>query len=205
MRLIHPDSKVAKRMISSPAFQRRLRRPVTVDFHYDIPYLAGYSKNARVVFFDRHLRHILVYKGRVYDTTKYIKLHEVGEKAFIDLYKLPYAVAHHLVTWAIEYPAVVADGLPWDVYDKFLKSQIKEAYDARIKMVPKQLDLTPYKDEHQKILIKKMKKEEKPINKPLTQSSNKSSIVASTAKEAVVREAAEIPFTRIAGEEHNGN
>jgi hypothetical protein len=148
-------------MLTSPAFKRRMNLPYNFDRRWDIPYLCGYSKNARKVFLDKHLRYMMTFKGRVYDLRKYLSLHERGEKALEDIYRLPYAVAHHLVTWGIEYPAVVRDGLSWEAYDKFLKPQIKYADHASIRNVPEDLDLKPYTDEHAKLLLKKMKKNDK--------------------------------------------
>ena len=41
-------------MLNDKRFQREMDQKYTVDKKHDVPYLAGYSKNDRVIYFDRH-------------------------------------------------------------------------------------------------------------------------------------------------------
>jgi hypothetical protein len=163
MRLLKIDSPQVKKYLNNAAFLSRMRQPVKVSDKYDIPYLAGYSKDGETVYFDRHLKKFWRYKGRTLDVRKFIILHEIGEKALIDLFGLHYQVAHHIVTWGVEFPAVKAAGVDWNDYSKFLAPQIKSDLSEKIKIVPSDLDLTPYSNEGQKKLEVKMEKKMSPV------------------------------------------
>ena len=49
-----------------------------------------------------------------------------------------------------------AAGINWRDYDRFTKSHEKAIFDERLKRVPRDLDLTPYSDEHDFDLLKRM-------------------------------------------------
>ena len=48
----------------------------------------------------------------------------------------------------IEQAAVRASGIRWHDYNQFTKSHEKKIDEEFLKRVPRSLDLTPYKDEH---------------------------------------------------------
>ena|SRR5215204_7005121 len=134
------------------ALRKRLRR---VDRSHDIPYLAGYSRDGRTVFIDRHMpRSFLVGKRRV-RTDRFLITHEVVEKALLDQLRLHYLHAHQIAL-RTEQAAVRAAGVNWRDYDRFTKSNEKAIADERLKRVPRDLDLTPYRDEHDFDLLKRM-------------------------------------------------
>jgi len=54
---------------------------VRLDFSYEIPYLAGYSKDGSVIYIDRRLNpHLLLSDGRTMNIILYIVIHEFFEK-----------------------------------------------------------------------------------------------------------------------------
>lgn len=93
---------------------------------------------------------------RVIKTDRFIILHETIEKILIDKLKLQYQFAHQ-VALLVEQSAVRADKISWKAYDRFMQMYIKNIGDETLKNVPKNLDIKPYRDEHDKILIKRMK------------------------------------------------
>lgn len=130
---------------------------VYVDRTYDIPYLAGYSKDASVLYIDKTMPK--TYKdgnGKSHDIDRFLIIHEAVEKSIIDTWKLDYKMAHQMAL-RIEEAAVKAAGLDWKEYDSFMQKWIKKADSKEIKKVPANLDLTPYEDEKDLSLIKKMK------------------------------------------------
>ena len=50
-----------------------------------------------------------------------------------------------------------ADGIQWRSYDKSMQKYIKQIGDERLERVPKDLDLKPYRDEHDHDLLARMK------------------------------------------------
>ena len=149
MKLPLVASPIVRRLYFNQEFIKRISRPVRLDFGWSIPYLAGYARSGRTVYFDRDLKRYF----RGIDVTDFLLVHEVTEKALIDLFGMPYQKAHHIATH-FEAMAVRQHGLNWWSYIKFLKPQIKAADHKKITKVPKDLDLTPYKDEHEVKILK---------------------------------------------------
>ena len=54
----------------------------------------------------------------------------------------------HQVALRTEQAAVRAAGIAWRDYNRFTKSNEKKIGDERLVCVPRNLDLTPYRDEH---------------------------------------------------------
>ena|SRR5580765_777033 len=162
-RLIPVYSPVAKRIFNDPRFVKRINGLVRVNHSYNIPYLAGYSKDGKTVYFDSdYWKHrFLNYYGKKFDTSKFILFHEVGEKAIEDIFHSKYQIAHHIITH-FELKAVDLAGLPSARYSAFLRPMIKKADHESITRVPWNLDLKPYQDEKDlKILRKLLDKENK--------------------------------------------
>lgn len=130
---------------------------VKLDRRYDIPYLAGYSKNGKIMFIDRHMPRIFNWRGRKIHTDRYLILHEAVEKTLIDELGLHYQLAHQIALRA-EQAAVRADKISWTAYDRFMQKYIKEIGDERLTKVPANLDTKPYRDEHDQLLLKRMKR-----------------------------------------------
>ncbi len=170
MKFIKVGSPLLRKLLKNPKFLKRIQEPVKLNFKFDIPYLSGYSKNGKTIYFDRHLKRYWKYKGRVVDVTDFLLVHEFVEKALLDLFKLHYQKAHHIATH-IESLACRQHGINWWAYTKFLKPQIKTAEHEKITKVPKDLDLEPYKDEKEKRILAGIQKAGKKINESLTSES----------------------------------
>lgn len=145
-----------QRILKDGRFLSRLEKPVRIDCKHEIPYVAGYSKNGRTVYFDRDYHPFFNWKGKIIDTRDYILIHEVSEKAIIDLYGLRYQAAHHIATH-IEAKVVAEHGINWWSYTRFIHPQIKHIYHEKVRDVPKDLDLTPYIDEDERKVLDALK------------------------------------------------
>ena len=125
---------------------RALRKRVrNVDHSFDIPYIAGYSKDGNTVYIDRHLpRSFRSWTSRIY-VTPYLVAHEIVEKALLDELDLHYLHAHQIAIRA-ERAAVEAAGISWSTYEGFMKKHEKAIEKEKLRRVPRDLDLTPYRD-----------------------------------------------------------
>ena len=127
-----------------------------LDRKHDIPYLAGYSRDGRTIFIDKDLPKSFVTRGgKRVAVDRYLILHEAVEKSLLDDLGLVYQHAHQIALRA-EQAAVKAAGVPWAEYDRFMAKYIKEADDA-IDRLPPDLDIKPYRDEHDVQLLKRMR------------------------------------------------
>jgi hypothetical protein len=152
-------SHIPEWYVSSFMMQRTLdevvRRVKKLDRLHDVPYLAGYSKDGRTIYIDRHMPKSFIYRGRRIGTDKFLILHEAVEKALIDRLGLNYLHAHQIATRA-EQAAVRATGISWHAYDRFMQANVKRIGDERLEKVPADLDLKPYRDEHDDGLVRQM-------------------------------------------------
>jgi hypothetical protein len=73
--------------------------------------------------------------------------------------------AHQIATRAEE-AAVRAAGVEWRDYDRFMQKYVKHIGDERLTKVPKDLDLKPYRDEHDDDLLMRMLKSVRAGNCP---------------------------------------
>lgn len=118
--------------------------PPVIDTKHNIPYLAGYSKNSRIVYIDNRLPEFFKQRnGKIVHVWKYISIHEELEKDLIDKQGMTYHEAHEIAT-AAEKTALVHAGYDWGEYERFLAPYIKMC-DKECKNVPEDLDLTPYR------------------------------------------------------------
>jgi hypothetical protein len=125
---------------------RALHRRVKLDHEHDIPYIAGYSKDGKTIYIDRHLPGTFVWKGQAHRVSPFLLTHEKIEKALLDEIGLHYLHAHQIALRA-ERDAVRGAGISWRAYQGFMKRHEKQIADERIVKVPRDLDLTPYRDE----------------------------------------------------------
>jgi hypothetical protein len=155
----HRKLKIPEWYVSSLMMDRALdavvRRAKTLDRKHDIPYLAGYSRDGKTIYIDRHMPATFRYAGRDINTDRYLILHEEVEKTLIDQLGLHYLHAHQIATRA-EQAAVRAAGIRWRDYDRFMQKYVKTIGDERLTKVPADLDLKPYRDEHDDDLVKRM-------------------------------------------------
>jgi hypothetical protein len=132
-----------------------VRRARTIDRNHDVPYLAGYSNDGKTIYIDRHMPQLWKYRGRDIDTDRYLILHEEVEKTLIDQLDLHYLHAHQIATRA-EQAAIRAAGISWRDYDQYMQKYVKKIGDERLTRVPSDLDLKPYRDEHDNDLLGRM-------------------------------------------------
>ena len=155
----HKKLKMPEWFVSSLMMDRALdavvRRVKNLDRKHDIPYLAGYSTDGKVIYIDRHMPRMMRYEGRDVDTDRYLILHEEVEKTLIDQLNLHYLHAHQIASRA-EQAAVRAAGISWSAYDDFMHKNVKHIGDERLTKVPADLDLKPYRDEHDYDLVQRM-------------------------------------------------
>jgi hypothetical protein len=155
----HKKLKLPEWYVSSLMMDRALdaivRRVKKLDRSHDIPYLAGYSRDGRTIYIDRHMPRSFRNGGRQIETDRYLILHEEVEKTLIDQLGLHYLHAHQIATRA-EQAAVRAAGVIWRDYDRFMQEYVKRIGDERLTEVPADLDLKPYRDEHDLDLLRRM-------------------------------------------------
>jgi hypothetical protein len=166
-RLRLPDTYVSSLMLDR-ALNAIARRVGAIDRAHDIPYLAGYSTDGKRIYIDRHLPRSFLYKGRKIEVDRYLLLHEEVEKTLIDQLDLHYQHAHQIATRAEE-AAVRADGVSWRAYDRFMQQYVKQMGDERLTKLPADLDLKPYRDEHDYELMRRMKGATEDKDHPLSQ------------------------------------
>ncbi len=128
---------------------------IKLDRDHDIPYLAGYSRDGRTIYIDRHVPRMFASRGRRHGVDRFLVLHEAVEKSLLDKLGLHYQHAHQIALRA-EQAAVNAEGLSWREYDKFMQKFIKEAGDESLGRLPVDLDIKPYRDEHDRKLLMMM-------------------------------------------------
>jgi hypothetical protein len=155
----HKKLRLPEWYVSSLMLDRALdaivRRVKKLDRAHDIPYLAGYSRDGKTIYIDRHMPKVMKLRGRDIDTDRFLILHEEVEKTLIDQLNLHYLHAHQIATRAEE-AAVRAAGIGWREYDRFMQKYVKRIGDERLKKVPADLDLKPYRDEHDFDLMQRM-------------------------------------------------
>ena len=157
----HAKLKLPEWYVSSLMMDRALdavvRRVKKFDRKHNVPYLAGYSKDGKTIYIDRHMPETFKFRGRVIDTDRFLILHEEVEKTLIDQLGLHYLHAHQIATRA-EQAAVRAAGVNWRDYDRFMQKYVKRIGDERLTRVPDDLDTKPYRDEHDDDLLRRMLK-----------------------------------------------
>ncbi len=122
---------------------------------FDIPYLAGYSKDGRIVYIDQHLPTSLRIGGRLVHIFPFLIVHERTEKALLDFARMRYNEAHELATLA-EHKELERHGVSATLYEKALDPYIKADQHEKIQKIPADLDFRPYKDSNDAKLIMRM-------------------------------------------------
>jgi hypothetical protein len=139
------------------ALRRRVR---VVNRSYDIPYIAGYSVDGHTVFIDRHLPRTFRWLMKAVPVEPFLITHEIVEKPLIVELRLHYLHAHQIALRA-ERDAVKAAGVSWWAYQRFMKQHERAIEDETLKQVPSSLDLTPYRDEKDFGLLRRLVQKER--------------------------------------------
>jgi hypothetical protein len=146
-------------MLTDPRVLKRVESRVHIDQDHDIPYVAGYSKDGKTIYIDRHFPLTM---GKT-NIKPFILTHEMTEKALIDFYHLDYEQAHHLATHA-ERMHADEEGLDWKKYTAHCEKYFKPLEHEKLEKVPADLDLTPYKDEKDPDYKKLVDKQKQIVN-----------------------------------------
>jgi hypothetical protein len=103
-------------LINSAGTMRSFKKggAVTVVRNKDDPYLAGMSEDHRRVYIDKRVPKKITVKGKTFDPSKYLIVHETIERRHMDR-GMKYEPAHRIALKA-ERAAVEADGINWDGY-----------------------------------------------------------------------------------------
>jgi hypothetical protein len=131
------------------------RRVKVINREYDIPYIAGYSVDGDTVFIDRHLPRQFRWLMKTVRVEPFLLTQEIVEKALLDELRLHYLHAHQIAVRA-ERDAVKAAGVSWWAYQRFMKQHERQIEEENLVKVPAALDLTPYRDEKDFALLKRL-------------------------------------------------
>ena len=149
--------RILHQAMGNAAFRTRLYdSKYRIDRDFDIPYLAGYSKDGRVIYVDRHLPIQLLIGGRRIAILPYLTTHERTEKALLDFFDFKYTKAHQVATFA-EHKELQSQNISPNLYEKALDPYIKADQVEKITRVPLDLDMEPYRDSRDLRLLSRMK------------------------------------------------
>ncbi len=146
------DAGQLDRLMKNEAVQECMSRPFVIDYKFDCPYIASYSKDwskGGTVYIDRHLPEIinLQQDGRVTEVNARPTLitHEHTEKSLLDALHYTYDQAHRVATAAERrlFVQLYGPGL-WPVYQEKMDQYAKHDEHEKLTKVPSNLDLTPY-------------------------------------------------------------
>lgn len=133
--------------ITDPHITPELRKPHRESRAYSIPWLAGYSRDGKTIYYDKHLPEHLQIQGAIVAPSQFLYWHEVLEKALIDHYGWSYARAHAYAT-VFEHLQVSARGISPAAYEEALRPWTIGTGPNKsligIDELPPDLDLYPY-------------------------------------------------------------
>ena len=152
------------KILANPTVRHFLYQPKDINNDYDIPFIGSYSKDGKTIYFDRHLPEVIFLKldgqKREVNPRELIKPHEELEKAIISALGWGYYLAHAAAT-AYEKRGVLQRLGPqwWMPYTHAMDGYAKADEHEKIRLVPKDLDMTPYHAAPaNQLLLKAMKK-----------------------------------------------
>jgi len=123
---------------------------------YDMPYVSGCSRTSDVVYIDRDLPLTLSLNERKVSITPYLVEHERVEKALLNRASIRYPEAHRLATY-VEYKSLIMMGIAPEEFERKLEPYTKADRLKTVKKVPFDIDLRPYRDSGDSILVKHVK------------------------------------------------
>jgi hypothetical protein len=151
---------IEETLVSQQVFDQAivaLLRQVRLDRRFDVPYLAGSSRDGRTIYIDRHVPRTLRVRGGRVRIAPFIMLHEAIEKMLFDRFRLTYAHAHQFAL-RLEQVAVRNAGVPWHAYNRLTQACVKQVEDERLRRIPPDLEIKPYRDEHDLALLRRMQR-----------------------------------------------
>lgn len=156
---INPTEDMSQRELSMAL--NKIIQKLNIEHSFDVPYLAGYSKDAKTIYIDRLVPKFLIYKKQRYNIHRFLVLHEIIEKALIDhLGHLHYQLAHEVASRA-EYAAITGEKLPYHFYNRIIQEKLAKIREKEYYHLPSDLDLKPYFDSKDKTLISRIKRSAK--------------------------------------------
>jgi hypothetical protein len=144
------NSQALDRILANPKVQQCLWTPREEnDTDFDCAYLAGYSTDGKLIFFDRHLPQTLSYEQdghrREFNPRQFVRLHEIMEKCCIDILGMSYWPAHAAANgYERRHVLCVLGPGAWPLYSVALDPFIKADETEKLTKVPRNLDMTPY-------------------------------------------------------------
>jgi hypothetical protein len=132
-----------------PAVRDKLWQPREEDNSADIPFIAGYSNDRKIIFYDSHLPETVTLKldGRTRDIRprEHIRPHETIEPIIIDVFGWSYFPAHAVATAYEKRQFIQRVGPEWWMpYTHEMDGSANADEHENIRRVPKDLDMTPY-------------------------------------------------------------
>jgi hypothetical protein len=121
---------------------------------YDVPDLAGYSKDEKTLYVDKDCPEEFEYMGKKIKVDSYLLLHEEVESGLMKAEHADYLDCHQIACLAEKEAVETAEGMgAWDAYSKFCRVQINMAWNKPKPKAPPDLNLKPYiqQKEHQKL------------------------------------------------------
>jgi len=152
------NSQVLDRYLKNESIQHELYKLRKISKEFTIPYLGGYSLDGNTIYFDKHLPDKIKLERdgqtREIDPIPFLMRHETFEKTMLDQMHFHYQHAHQLAT-AYERRGVLEMIGPgwWGVYQRAFDPYIKADAHEKLTKIPSDLDLEPYKDEHDTELL----------------------------------------------------
>lgn len=139
-------------------------RDTKIVWTFDVPYVAGYSKDGKTFYIDRKLPPGFEHPGGLFRIENTLILHEAIEKGLEDeIPSLPYQLAHQVALRGEE-AAVRAAKVSWVDYNTWFMKQIRSIGNrALYEDCPPDLDLKPYLDEEDWETLEKMFASGKPL------------------------------------------
>lgn len=135
---------------------KAIKKKVRIDCTKDIPYVAGYSRDGKIIYIDCELPEFMSGNKKLNVWTA-VSMHEAVEKALLDAYNVPYQLAHQIAL-RVERSIVEAAGVSWKAYNAWMEKWIKDIGSRKAyPNSPKNLDLTPYEDENDEPVLRKLK------------------------------------------------
>jgi hypothetical protein len=153
----HEMRSVVHSRLADPRVQAALSKDHKVSQDYQVAYIAGISKTLTTLYADSEfpLTSFPV-KGKTYDVTDELWLHECGEACFILLFGDHYLRAHRLITVA-EHDMAVSRGINWPAYVESFEIYARADEHETIRQSPPDLFMRPYQDSGDWQLIQRIR------------------------------------------------
>jgi hypothetical protein len=157
----HSTKKIKPEYVPVIKLALQWAKEVPISRDFDIPYIAGYSQDAKQMYIDRRAPIIMHWKGQIWHLERFLSVHEMVEKFLEAKFDMPYdqggtSHAHDIAT-EIELANVKAHGLDPEAYQSIWDKLAPKLEKAPLYKCPKDLDLTPYENEKDYELIKRIK------------------------------------------------